>query len=565
MKKTKKQNKNTLRWIVRVSKPIIPLLVLITVLSVVLACFGTLLAFVSKEVIDVATKQAEGSLKEQIITLSVVIGMQIFLQAVISALNVRASGRLLIGLKNHIFSSILKKDWQTISTYHSGELLNRINNDTNVIMQAVINIIPSLLSLVARISVSFGYLFVIDPSFALLMLIVGPTILICARVYSKKMKLYHKKYQDANGKTISFMQESIQNLLMVKSFCSEKYMTKKADELQNIGYRINLKRNKISIIANTGLFIIFYASYYLALAWGAYRLSAGAITFGTMTAFLQLINQIQSPFMNLSGLLPQYYAMIASSERLIEIEKLTDEPEVAGNIDTETLYSDLEYICAKNISFSYDGDEIFKNASVSLEKGKFIAIAGSSGIGKSTLLKLFLGIIKPTDGQIVFKTKSGSQYVADKSMRRLFSYVPQGNMILSGTIRDNIVFAEKSASDEEIIKCAKLAEIWDFIDSLDDGLDTIIGERGLGLSEGQVQRIAIARALLCDSRILLLDESTSALDEKTEAAVLKNLKSLKNITCIIISHRPAALEICDKTLYISDKSFSLSENIRRNT
>lgn len=562
MKKDKKPkiNKGTIKWIVNVSKPVIPLIVLITVLSVALACFGTLLAFVSKEVIDVATGEIPGSFKEQIVRLVGVISVQIVLNAILSALNVRASGRLLMALKNHLFSQILKKDWQTVTSYHSGELLNRLNNDTNVIMQAVINIVPALLSLVARIAVSLGYLFAIDSSFAWLMLIVGPVVLVCARFYSKKMKIYHKKYQDANGKTISFMQESIQNLLMVKSFSREDYMAQRAGFLQNLGYKINLRRNRISIVANTGLFVIFYTSYYLALAWGAFRLSTGAITYGTMMAFLQLISQIQTPFMNLSNLLPQYYAMIASAERIIDVENLENEQELEKNIDIKALYDNLDGISVENISFSYDEDEIFKNASVSVKKGEFLAIAGTSGIGKSTLLKLFMGIIRPGSGRIVFKTKN-KEYAADKSVRRLFSYVPQGNMILSGTIRDNIVFGGREATDDEIIKCAKLAEIWDFIKDLDDGLDTVIGERGLGLSEGQVQRLAIARALLCDSPVVLLDEATSALDEKTEAAVLKNLKNLGDKTCIIISHRPAALEICDKILYISDKNFEIKENI----
>lgn len=562
MKKDKKPkiNKGTIKWIVNVSKPVIPLIVLITVLSVALACFGTLLAFVSKEVIDVATGEIPGSFKDQIVRLVGVISVQIVLNAILSALNVRASGRLLMALKNHLFSQILKKDWQTVTSYHSGELLNRLNNDTNVIMQAVINIVPALLSLVARIAVSLGYLFAIDSSFAWLMLIVGPVVLVCARFYSKKMKIYHKKYQDANGKTISFMQESIQNLLMVKSFSREDYMAQRAGFLQNLGYKINLRRNRISIVANTGLFVIFYTSYYLALAWGAFRLSTGAITYGTMMAFLQLISQIQTPFMNLSNLLPQYYAMIASAERIIDVENLENEQELEKNIDIKALYDNLDGISVENISFSYDEDEIFKNASVSVKKGEFLAIAGTSGIGKSTLLKLFMGIIRPGSGRIVFKTKN-KEYAADKSVRRLFSYVPQGNMILSGTIRDNIVFGGREATDDEIIKCAKLAEIWDFIKDLDDGLDTVIGERGLGLSEGQVQRLAIARALLCDSPVVLLDEATSALDEKTEAAVLKNLKNLGDKTCIIISHRPAALEICDKILYISDKNFEIKENI----
>ncbi len=558
MEKTKKPNKGTLKWIIAVAKPIIPMIVIISVLSVALASFGVMFAFVSSNLIDVATGQASGNLKNQIISLIAVIVMQILIHSVASALNARANGKLTVILKTRIFGSAMQKNWQDISAIHSGDLLNRINNDVNVIVQAVINIVPSLLSLLTRIISGLIYLCVIDSSFAVLMLIVGPTILVLARIYSKKMKVYHKKCQESDGKIMSFMQESIQNLLMIKSFCSENFMIKKSGELQQDNYKLKIKRNNLSILASVGLFIIFYSSYYLALAWGAYRLSTGAITYGTMMAFLQLINQIQSPFMNLSSLLPQYYAMIASAERIIEIENIPDEEFSGEVVDTEKTYASLASLDAENIFFSYDGENIFENTSVSLKKGEFVAIAGSSGIGKSTLLKLFMGVITPQKGKIVFRATDGEVYTADKSMRKMFAYVPQGNMILSGTIRDNIIFADNNAGDEEIIKCAKLAEIWDFIESLENGLDTVIGERGLGLSEGQIQRLAIARALLCKSPVLLLDEATSALDEKTEAAVLKNLKALDSKTCIIISHRPCALEICDRTLYISDKKIHLS-------
>lgn len=546
----KKQTK-ALNWIIKNSKLIFAKLAVIILLSVALALFGVVLAWVSREVIDVATGQMQGSFAEKGIKLLIVIAVQLILQSISSNITTRATGRLSMHLKKTVFTMLMKKDWQSVSTYHSGDLLNRINGDVNVITGAVINIIPSFLSLVTRLAAGFTMLFALDPVFAGIILVLGPIVIVFVRIYSKKMKTLHKKCQESDGKISSFMQESMQNLLMIKSFSGENYMSEKSDELQEAGYKLKIKRNTISIFANIGLYLCFSAGFYIALVWGAYRLALGEISYGTMTMFLQLINQVQTPFLSLSGLLPQYYSAIASAERIIELENLPNEHYGSEAVEAEKLYKSLKSIKVNNISFAYDCENVLENACCEIKKGEFAAIAGTSGVGKSTLLKLLLGIITPSEGEIVLETNEKT-ITADKSTRKIFSYVPQGNMILSGTIRDNIRFAKSEASDDEIIRCARLAEIWDFIEELPDGLDTVLGERGVGLSEGQVQRIAIARALLYDSPILLLDESTSALDEATEAAVLTNLKSIKSKTCIIISHKKAALEICDKIIAIKD-------------
>ena len=276
------------------------------------------------------------------------------------------------------------------------------------------------------------------------------------------------------------------------------------------------------------------------------------MTYGTVTAIIQLVNQVQSPFVSLSGIMPKYYTTIASAERIMELDDLPNEKEInKKEIDVLDTYKNLNSVEFENISFKYDRDIILDNTSLSIKKGDFVAIMGISGIGKSTLLKLLLGVFNLNFGKIYLDTNNGKIPI-DKNTRRLFSYVPQGNMLISGTIKDNITFINPDASDAEIEKAIRISCAKQFIDELPLGLETVIGEKGLGLSEGQVQRLAIARSLLADSPILLLDEATSALDEKTEKEFLTNLKALDNVTCIIVSHKKAALDICNKTIQIKN-------------
>ncbi len=294
---------------------------------------------------------------------------------------------------------------------------------------------------------------------------------------------------------------------------------------------------------------MFTTGYYAALVWGAIQIAKGVLTFGTLTAFLQIIGQIRTPFRNLSGLLPQYYSMIGSAERLMELEMLPDEKCGTKLLNREAFYEEMDAIVFENVSFSYEEGEVLHDFSARIEKGCLTAIAGTSGKRKSTMMKLLLGLISCDKGNIYFERNQRENISLDAGSRDLFAYVPQGNFILSGTIRDNIAFSNQEATEEKIIDAAKTACIWNVIQELPQGLDTILKERGAGLSEGQVQRIAIARAVLSEAPILLLDECTSSLDEETEKQVLKNLKKLpKTILCI--SHRTAAFDSCDARIEI---------------
>ena len=295
--------------------------------------------------------------------------------------------------------------------------------------------------------------------------------------------------------------------------------------------------------------MVFSLGSLYAMVWGAYRLLHGSMTFGALTAVLQLVNQVQTPFASLSSVVPQYYSMIASAERLMELENLKNDMVADSGIECDLLYKNLDKIVFTDVTFHYDErNRIIENFNYEIKKEEFIAIKGISGIGKSTLLKLLLGVIVAQSGKIELVLKDGKTVPVDNSTRGLFAYVPQGNMILSGTIKDNIRFFKEDITDEDIKNACTLSGMDAFLTTLPDGLDTVIGEKGIGLSEGQVQRIAIARALISGSPVLLLDESTSALDSDTEKDVLTNIKNLHEKTCIIVSHKQAAFDICDKII-----------------
>ncbi len=536
-----------LKWLGKNLKNTYLKLFLNIALGVASALLGVRLALASRNVIDVALGQKTGSFLGESTILFGIVALQLVISVINSNLHIRISVGLTVSLKQSIFKGLLKKDWQKVSAHHSGELLNRINSDIQVVVSGVSNVLPNFFSMTAKFLSAFWAMFLLDKTFAFVALAVGPVVVVAALFYGKKMKAYHKKVQQADGKSSAFMQESLQNLLMIKSFSSEDFITEKSSFLQQIAYKLKIKRNTISIFANSALYLAFSAGYYVALAWGAYRLASGIITVGSLTAFLQLINQVQTPFIGLSSVIPQFFAMIASAERIIEIEQLADEE----TAQSQSVSGEFEKISFSGVSFGYDNKPVIKNAHFEINKNEFVTIIGESGAGKSTLIKLLLGIISPNDGEVCINV-GGKRHYASKQMRKLFAYVPQGSMILSGTIRENIKFSNEGATDEQIKEAAKLAEIWDFIENSESGLDTVLGERGAGLSEGQIQRLAIARALIYDTPVLLLDEATSALDEQTEFAVLKNLRSLAGKTCIMISHKKAALDFCDKQLNLSN-------------
>lgn len=552
-----KDDLKVLKWICHEARKSLWALAIITIIGILLAFVGVAFAIASKSVLDIATKTIEGNILYAGLVLGGLIVAQLALQALYTVIQSRARGRLEMRFRKNFFTYILEADYSSINNHHSGDLINRLFSDISTIVDGVMQIVPTGLSFAVRTLLSFLVLLKLDPVLAVLCILIGPIMGVISKIYRNKMKGLHKKTQEAKGKIMSFMQECLQSLLMIKSFNSEGTISGHSFELEQEHYRYSVKRNNISVISNILFYITVTAGYYFALAWEAYRLSMGLVTFGTLTAVMQLVGDVQVPFKGLSATIPMYFSMISSAERVLTVYNLPHENE-AEVLDCKALYGKMDEIVVDNISFSYGDTPVFENASLRIKKGDTVAIASASGMGKSTFLKLLLGIIPPNKGSIHVCLKNGIKYNIDKSTRALFAYVPQGNMVLSGTIRDNIAFSDNMSYDEErIVSSAKAAQLWDFIEKLPKGLDTVIGEKGLGLSEGQVQRLAIARAIYHGSPVLLLDEATSALDEETEAALLRNITNLEGITCIIVSHRRAAFEICRQVIKIHDRHFNI--------
>lgn len=545
-------NETTLKWIYRRIKRFLPAIIATALISAVTAVSYVVLALLTKKVLDIATGDAAGNLAAAGAALFAVIALQVTAGACQSLLNAYTNGKLTMSLREYLFTVICKKKYEDISPYHSGDILNRITSDVDTVVSSSVTIIPNSVSIFTKIIAGLGAMVFMNPILALIILLLGITVPAIGRFISKKYKYMHKECQRTEGRTRSFMQECFENIVVIKTFASEGPFIKRLQRYMDDNFKLKIKRTGISIAATISLYTFFTIGYYAVLLWGAGGLSKGALTYGTLMAFLQLISQLRAPLQNVSGILPQYYSAIASAERLTELEGLRDETSLLKSEDAEKLKADFKSIEAKNLCFGYGAKNILENCSFTAEKGDIIAITGESGSGKSTLFKLILGLYSPASGSL---TVNG-EIPTDASVRPLFAYVPQGNMVLSGSIRDNISLCNPDVDEESIINAAKAAEIYDYIAALPDGLDTILSERGAGLSEGQIQRISIARALITEAPVLLLDEATSALDESTETRVLENIRRMTGKTVLFITHRNTSLQACDKIMHIENKSFT---------
>ena len=544
--RNKENNGRALKWIYCRIRRYIPLTAAVSVVSALSALSFVALALITKRVMDIATGDTSGSLLKSGILLFAVIAIQVLLSAAQSILNAYSNGKQTIAFRNYLFGVLCRKKYADISAYHSGDILNRFTSDIDTVVTSSVNIIPNVVSIATKIVAGIGTMLFMNPYIAAAVLLCGVTFPAIGRAINKRYKYMHKECQRTEGRTRAFLQECFENIVVIKTFISEAPFIKKLDSYMDDNFRLKIKRTSISVMANISLYALFTAGYYAVLLWGAGGLSGGTLTYGTLMAFLQLISQLRAPLQNVSGILPQYYSALASAERLMELEGAADEPFPAAAERLEKIKEDFRTLEIKNLFFGYAGESVLRDFSLCAKRGNITAITGESGSGKSTLFKLILGLYEPQSGSI---TVNG-EIPLDASLRGLFAYVPQGNMVLSGTVRENITMNNRTVNDEQIEWAARAAEIYDYITSLPDGFETRLAERGAGLSEGQIQRISIARALLTNAPILLLDEATSALDEETETRVLANIKSMTDKTVLFITHRNTSLKVCDRIVHV---------------
>ncbi|MBO4853557.1 MAG: ABC transporter ATP-binding protein [Oscillospiraceae bacterium] len=546
------KSRDTLRWLCRSVKKRIGALILMTLSSAGGAYLSVRFALGTRSVIDSAVSGDRDAFFRAASALAAVIAGIIVLRMLQRHLHDNTEAKLDRDWKRRLLHLVLHGEYRAVSSYHSGELINRLNNDVRIVDDGLISVLPNLASMVTRLAAAVWVLASMEPLFTLLLAAGGAAVVLITSLLRRLIKSLHKRVQEADGRLSSFLQETIEKLLLVQAMDVSEEAERRADRLLEARFAVQRRRKNIGLGANTCVNILCFAAEFAALVWCAFRLLHGSITFGTFTAIVQLVGQLEGPVVNVSGIIPKYIAMLASAERLMELDALSRP--VVPSADPAALYADMTALCAEDLSFSYEDEELLSHVSFSIPKGSFVAVTGLSGIGKSTLLKLMLGIYAPTSGTL---TAAGPDVPLDRATRRLFAYVPQGNLLFSGTLRDNLLITRPDATEDEIVHALHVSALDDVVAQLPQGLETVLGENAAGLSEGQAQRLSIARAILSGAPVLMLDEVTSALDAATERTVLERIAAMPGCTCIAVTHRPAALEMAHYNLCFSDTGINL--------
>lgn len=555
---------NTLRWLIKTVGRKNFLIAVLTILSAVNGVTGVFFALLTRRMIDCAAEHDRNGFFRSISFIILLTAGEIALRAVIRLLNEYSKAKIENTFKGRLTDCILHGDYPAVSAVHSGEWINRLTSDTSVIAGAYTELVPGLCGMLMMGISAVAMIITLDYRFACFLVPGGMLLCVVTYAFRKKLKQLHKAIQESDGRLRVFLQECLGSLFMIKAFSAEDRTLTAAEEKMDDHKAARMKRTHFSNFSGTGFSAAMNIMYLGGAFYCAYGILNGTVSYGTFVAITQLISRIQTPFVSISGYIPRYYAMTASAERLMEAERFEREPHPTaeeGKKLAEQLTNNDWMIGLDNVTFTYPvmqgemktSPTVLDSFSFSVKKGEYVAFTGHSGCGKSTVLKLLMAMYRPDSGEC-FIESGGKRELLDVRSRNLFAYVPQGNFLMTGTLRESVTFADPSAADDDsrIMDALRAACADEFIDTLENGLDTLLGERGTGLSEGQTQRIAIARAVFSDRPILLLDESTSALDAVTERRVLENLRSMTDKTVIIITHRPAALEICDRVIGFAD-------------
>ena len=470
-----------------------------------------------------------------------------------AAIRVTTSARLQRSLQHGMMTDLLSREYAGLKRYHSGELVSRVFSDVSVVRSGIVDLPPQLSSMLVSFVGAAVILWSMDSRLVIALMVgsvAGASVML---LFRKPMKERHARMQQAESRLHASIQETLENIRTVKASLSETRIMRRVETDQDTLEKEQRRQGLFSLGLNQGLGIMFDITWLACMLWGCYTIFRGGMTHGALAAMIQLIGRIQGPIASAADIAGRAYGVIASAERLQELLALPEEED--GEPVTDFTSVDLQ-----SVDFTYEdgNDEVLRGVTCQIRKGELVALTGISGGGKTSLFQLLLGIYRPVAGSITFRAAEGD-VPASRRTRGLFAYVPQGNTLVSGTLRENLCLFSNGATDEQVLRAARAACIGPLVEEL--GLDAVIGERGVGLSEGQAQRVAVARALLSDAPILLLDEATSALDEQTEAQLLQSLADLRR-TCVIATHRAAALAICDRRFHMREGRLTVMEGGR---
>lgn len=528
-------------------------------LGILTTVMGVASSNLSKEVMNAIY----GKNGQQALMWAIFMGILSLVTIVVNAKTSMISARISIKVNNEmqseVFDKILITDWMAMQKFHSGDLLNRLNSDVNTVSSSILNWVPKLITSSVQFIIAFGVLLYMDYVMAMITLLSAPIMLILSRTLMKNMRKFNKKMRKVSSEVMSFNEEAFQNMQSVKSFDLISLFSDKLKQVQENYRSVFLEYNKFSVYTSSFMSVMGFITSSCCLVWVVYnylwKLGFGAT--GSVTMLMMISNMLSSAFKSLASLIPSAISATTCAGRIMEFFDLPREENLDDEkvklIENNTKAKGLA-VHLKDVEFSYDNTKtVFKHANIKANPGEIVALVGPSGEGKTTMIRILLGLIKIKSGNASIRDINGMDCNISAATRRFFAYVPQGNTIFSGTIADNMRMVKQDASDEEIIEALKAACAYDFVNRLPDGINSKVGERGGGFSEGQAQRLSIARALIRKSSILLLDEATSALDVFTERQVLRNIMSMGYArTCIVTTHRPSVLTMCNR-VYKIDK------------
>lgn len=527
---------------------------------IVAGVFGIVMSLgssiMTQKVIDAITGKDTGRIG---VLAGLMIGLavgNIIANACISRISARISVVIQNELQADIYKKVMNTDWESLHEFRSGDLLNRLNHDASQVASSIISWIPSMITKLCQFAGALAIILYYDATMAVIALLSAPVTLVMSRYLMKRMRSYNKEMREISSELMSFQNDSFQNLQTVKAFGLMQLFQKNLEDMQEHYKDRMMDYNKFSVYTSSFLSLVGLVVSYISFGWSAYRLWTGYITIGTMMMFLQMASSLTSSFNSLVQLVPSAISATTCAGRLMAISELKKE-QILENDKAEKLWKIAKkgiHVRLHQVDVTYkEGNQVLKNGDFEAKQGEIVAIIGPSGEGKTTLMRIFLGLIYPTKGTAELIGYHGESCTISSATRKFFGYVPQGNTVFTGTIAENMRMVKKEATDEEIIEALKIGCAYEFIEQLPQGIHSVIGERGIGFSEGQAQRIAIARAVLRDAPVLLLDEATSALDMQIEEQVLKNImNSGKNKTCIVTTHRPSVLSMSHHIYEIKD-------------